>query len=194
MAGTPSQVYLRGAVDHPGEQFLAYGVLMARTTKSGFLFGLLFLVTSSCISVVGPLRQKETSLLPAEAERQIQLIFAEFSIPVAERRLDSRVRSGKFNPMKVWGVMALERVQCGADPNADPKTAAEPYELEVVMTIRDSARGSTRVSLESYGRGRSPGGEEKRCSLTTSFQNLVLSAVPDAGNSPRGWGIWSSSP
>jgi len=117
-----------------------------------------------------------TSLSPNEAERRVELSYQHYQIPVVERSPDGRVRSGRFDPDAVWGVMADDRIVCGMTEETDDRGRIKPTELEVLVTVHTRTAAGTQLSIESYGRGRTVDEEEVRCRLTREFSMEILAS------------------
>lgn len=142
---------------------------------------------TSCATGFGVRPEKETPLSPVDAARRMEATFAQLNIPVARGGSDGPLVSTRFDPMQVWGAAALERLQCGSGPVGDRSSGPVPYELQIEVRIRRRPGQSTRVSLDSSGRGRSEDGGEVRCALTTEFQATLLAGIPELGNGGPGW-------
>jgi len=136
------------------------------------------LVLAACAGQFSPLPQVRTYLPPNDAERGLERTFEAWAIPVAEHALDGRVRSGRFDPNRVWGVQVEDRVSCASLGDADGSPRARPTELEVIATIRVNGKFGTRVELESYGRGTTPEGESVSCHLTSTTADGILASLP----------------
>lgn len=143
---------------------------------------LAFLAGCGSVSLV---QRARSELSPNETERKVEVAFQYFGIPVAERTLDGRVRSGRFDPREVFAGQLRERVSCGATSDVGSLTAVRPFELEVLATIRSNAVNGTRIELESYGRGKDPNGKEVPCRLSSSAVAEILDAASGAPADPR---------
>lgn len=144
----------------------------------------LALLLAGCGSV-GHVHQAPSALPPNDTERRVEQAFVSLGLPVYERRLDGRVRSGRFDPREVFAGRLDERVSCGATSDVGARTNVSPLELEVLATIRFNAARGTRIEVESYGRGRDPNGKEVRCRLSQSAAVALLDAASGAPADPR---------
>ena len=151
---------------------------MSRVLSSALLAALApsgALLLGACVGAFGPVHQVGTSLSPPEAERRLEAAFVSFGVPVSEHAVNGRVSSGRFDPTVLWGSLAVDRVTCGVAG----KNGATPqvHELEVVGTIRQNARGSSWVELESYGSGRDEHGKVIECRLAEASADAILAPV-----------------
>ena len=112
---------------------------------------------------------------PSTVEAAGESAFARYQIPVLERSLDRRVRSGSFDVHRVWDPSTVAaRVQCGADGYGDPAAGAEG-DIRLSVELRLSPN---RVALSSSGSQKAPEGEgERRCRLTDAFAEELLGAI-----------------
>ena len=129
----------------------------------------------ACAGTFSPVRQVETYLPAGEAERRLEEAFTYLGLPVVERARDGRVRSGRFDPVAVWGA-ASGYVLCGR--GGDDDLGAREVRLEVIGSIRESVSSPARVEIESYGTGRNDKGEEIPCRLDDSGVDVLLSSIP----------------
>lgn len=133
------------------------------------------LLLGACAGALSPVHQVGTSLSPPQAEQHLEAAFLSFGLPVSEHAVNGRVSSGRFDPTVLWGSLATGRVTCGVAG----KNGATPqvHELEVVGTIRQNARGSSWVELESYGSGRDERGKALQCRLAEASADAILASV-----------------
>lgn len=150
---------------------------IALLSKSLLMVVALMTCLSGCITAIGPLHQIDTEVRPNDAERDLMSAFLGYGIPLVERNLDGRVRSGQFLPLQVWGDLAKERVICGASEETDPQMREEPDVIEIVATIRTRTQAGTRVDLDSSGWSESREGKRTRCRLTKRFSEEILAQV-----------------
>ena len=143
------------------------------------------LLVGGCLGSLSQVYQEDTPLNPNDAERSMESAFASFQIPVLERSPDGRVRSGTFDPERVWGSLALDRVSCGADESVDGRLHEVPDEFEIVATIRTRHQAGTRVDLDGFGHILSEEGKKIPCKLRENFAHSILAAMP---GSLEGWG------
>jgi len=141
-----------------------------------------FLVGCGSLSLV---HEAPSGLPPNETERKVEVAFQYFGIPVAEKTLDGRVRSGRFDPREVFAGQLHERVSCGATTEVGSLTAVRPFELEVLATIRSNRANGARVEVESYGKGLGPDGKEIPCQLSRSAVEAILDSASGAPADPR---------
>ena len=141
------------------------------------LFVVLSSVLSGCLGGISPVRQIDTGLQPNNAERILERTFVRLQIPLAEKAMNGRVRSGSFDPQQVWGSLTASRVSCEAGQKGDARMAPEPYELEINATVRSRSRAGTRIDLDSFGWGRGPDGHPVRCFLKEGFAQEILAGV-----------------
>lgn len=135
------------------------------------------IVCMGCLAGISPLFQEDTPLSANDAERALEMAFAQHQIPVLERSPDGRVRSGPFNPEEAWGGLAMDRITCGADQLADRRSYRLPEEFEVMARIRTRHQAGTRVDLDGHGQTHT-NGEKTPCTLTRSFASSILAAIP----------------
>lgn len=145
---------------------------------------LLVTLSAGCGSV-SPSYKARSGLPPNDAERRVEQAFVAFGVPVVERTLDGRVRSGRFDPREVFAGQVAERVSCGAISDVGRLSSVHPFELEVLATIRSNAVNGTRIELESYGRGRDSRGKDVQCRLSSSAAAALLDAASGAPAEPR---------
>ena len=143
---------------------------------------LLFLGGCGSLSL---LHEARSGLPPNDTERRVEQTFQSFGIPIAEKTLDGRVRSGRFDPREVFAGQLHERVSCGAATDEGVLTEVRPFELEVLATIRSNRVNGTRVEIESYGKGWGPDGKEIPCQLSRSAVEAILDAASGAPADPR---------
>lgn len=149
---------------------------------NGRAWGTLYtLGLGACVGTLSPIGRVATYLSARDAERRLEEMFAAYQIPVKEHTPDGRVNSGRFDPNGLWGSSVESRVQCG--PGDHERSVRVDY-LEVIGTIRQSASGSARVEVESYGAGRGAGGKEYPCRLNQATVDAILKGLPERGR-PR---------
>jgi hypothetical protein len=109
----------------------------------------------------------------------LEQAFASLGLPVVEHARDGRVRTGRFDPVGVWGGGASGHVLCGRGGEDD--LGAQDISLEVIGVIRESANRPVRVEIESYGAARNDRGQEIPCRLDDSEVDALLSSIPQDG-------------
>ncbi len=132
-------------------------------------------VSTGCLGSFSQLHDSETPLEPNEAEVRIERAFSALGIPLLERNMDGRVRSGKFDPYLAFGARWPDRMSCNHLLGAGTDRDVRPIRLEVIASIR-SARG-TRVQIESYGAARKADGEEISCRLSEEALQVLRQSV-----------------
>ena len=130
----------------------------------------------ACAGRFSPVHQVKTYLPAREAEQRLEQAFTSLGLPVAERAIDGRVRSGQFDPVAIGGGRASGYVLCGR--GGDDDLGAQNIRLEVIGLIRESVSSPVRVEIESYGTGRNDKGQEIPCRLDESGVEALLSSIP----------------
>ncbi len=115
-------------------------------------------------------------------EERGAIVFAQYQIPVAERRPDGRVRSGTFLVEEVWDrFMVADRVYCDGDAEGNTLAFNSRIRMSVLLRASDG-----RIVLSSEGRTVEvpEGGKAVRCRLSEPFVDELLTAI--AGHTDDG--------
>jgi hypothetical protein len=140
---------------------------------------LLAWTAASCITF-SPARTAR--LDPLTLERRGEGAFVQYLIPVSERVINYRVRSGPFRADEVWGPGVADRVACGGDQTANLLAHGMPVELHVEVRISPRSTG-TRVYLDSSGH-TVPYDEDDPavpCRLNAVFAEELLTVIAGPG-------------
>ena len=67
----------------------------------------------ACAGSYSPVHQVTTYLPARDVEQRLEQAFASLGLPVVEHARDGRVRTGRFDPVAVWGGRTSGYVRCG---------------------------------------------------------------------------------